>query len=113
MKINDVRYVRFASASSESESFKIQLFLNRAGVDFVTRNRNPGFYFGGSYSRGINPIAGPIEFMVRADELEAAIAAAQDAFEIHYGEIPKECPACGGINKNMTIDCPECGLFLA
>ncbi len=113
MNRRNIRYVPFAKAWSETGSLQVQLFLNQAGIDYVTRSENVQFLFGGGLSTGINPVAGPVKLLVKEDHLEAAESAAIAAFEIHPHDSAGSCPACNQAVHSGTIDCPGCGLFLA
>ena len=112
MTPSNIHFVKFVVAENSTMAIKIRLLLDRAKVPYMVKNENVQHLFGGGAIGGFNPVTGPMEFHVPEHLIAQAQEAMQEIFDIHYDDLPDNCPACDTHIPEGKVDCPSCGLFL-
>lgn len=112
MQAKDISFVKFIVAESSTQAIKMRLLLDRAKIPYMVKNENLQNLFGAGALGAFNPVTGPIEFHVPEHFVKAAHEAMAEIFDIHYDDLPENCPACQAYIPEGKVDCPGCGLFL-
>ena len=112
MQAKDIHFVKFMEAESSTKAINMHLMLDRANIPYMVKNEAVQNLFGAGALGTFNLVTGPVEFHVPEHLLKIAEEAMADFFDIHYDDLPENCPACQAHIPEGTVDCPSCGLFL-
>ncbi|MFM2374951.1 MAG: hypothetical protein RLZZ165_47 [Bacteroidota bacterium] len=103
-----VEYYPIASACSQVEAIRIQMLLDRSGLEYRMHRNNLYSIYGDIAVS----FAGPIQFLIPRAHKEHAEALLLELFSVDAENLPHQCPACEATVLKGVCDCPNCGLFL-